>query len=172
MPEQIGDISNLISKSGSRSQSLPKELSRIDILEDRVARLEVALEGVVKELTALRAAVQRKPESPTPKAIPTEVSKTPASEPKPPPKKKRKLVQPWDNPNIRRDLEACRPKILELLRDGAEITKAGCAETLDIDATLAGRTLSYLMTQTKEITMISPPPTQDDPDPKKRFRLK
>lgn len=109
---------------------------------------------------------------PKSKATPKRDGPPSAAQTQPPKKETRKRVEPWDNPEIRKDIETCRPKILALLSNGAEITKQGCAEALGIDASLAGRTLSYMMTVKKEITMISPPPTQDDPDPKKRFRLK
>lgn len=174
MPDPIGNINNLISQKTSPPRS-PKNPSRIEVLEGRVATLESALQTVVKELTSLRAEVQRKPESPKETAPPkTEVSKpSAAAAPSPTtPKAKRKSVQPWDNPETLKALEACRPKILELLSDGTEITKAGCADVLGIDASLAGRTLSYMMTVKKEIEMISPPATEADPDPKKIFRRK
>ena len=140
---------------------------------------------MISELTALREAVQRKPETSTTKppkestATPTDPSakrdaKPPATETetKPPPPKKSKSTRsgPWDDPKVRSELEACRPRILELLKTEKQITKQGCADALGIDPTLAGRTLSYMMTQTNEITMISPKKTPDDPDPKKIFR--
>lgn len=173
MPDPIGNINNLISKKTSPPRSA-KPPSRIEVLEGRVATLESALQTVLEELTALRGSVDRlkppkvSPAPPKPDA-PREASakpleKTKVSKPKP--------KVPWDDPDIRKDLEAVRPRLLELLSDGAETTKQGCAEALNIDASLAGRTLSYMMTQTKEIVMISPPPTEADPDPKKRFRLK
>lgn len=123
------------------------------------------------------------PKEPPPKentATPTDPSakveaKPPATEtqtqPPPPKKSKRTRSGPWDDPDIRKELEACRPRIRALLVEEKEITKAGCAEKLGIDASLAGRTLSYMMTQTNEVRMISPPKTPEDPDPKKRFRL-
>ena len=180
MPEQIGDISNLISKKTSKP---PKPPSRIELLEGRVATLESAVQTVLSELTALRADVEglktatSKPPENT--ATPTETSekrdaKPPPTEtetkPPPPPKSKRTRSGPWDDPEIRQDIEACRPRILELLKTEKEITKQGCADALGIDASLAGRTLSYMMTQTNEIRMISPPKTEADPDPKKIFR--
>ena len=189
MPDQIGDISNLISKSPSKPK--PKPPSRIEVLEGRVATLESALKTVLSELTALRADVERlktataKPPKETPPkentAKNTEPSATPAAKPPPtetetkppsPKKSKRTRSGPWNDPDIRNDIEACRPRILELLVEEKEITKAGCAEKLGIEASLAGRTLSYMMTQRNEITMISPPKNPEDPDPKKIFRLK
>ena len=197
--QQIGDISNLISKKTSKPKPTPP--SRIEQLEDRVATLESTLNKVLSELTALREAVQRKPETsrtdapqgtvprpsetakPPPKentATPTQTSakraaKPPATETEtkpPPPKKgsKRPRSVPWDDPEIKSELEACRPRILELLGEEKQITKQGCADALGIDPALAGRTLSYMMTQTNEVRMISPPKTEDDPDPKKIFR--
>ena len=172
MPENIGNISNLISKKTSKP---PKPPSRIEEVEGRVENLETALRTVLSELTALRSDLERLKTS---TAKPTETSakvdaKPPATETQPPPPKKSQPARsgPWDDPKIRSDLEACRPRILELLKKEKEITKAGCAEKLGIDASLAGRTLSYMMTQTNDIRMISPPKTPEDPDPKKRFRL-
>lgn len=165
MPKHIGDISNLISKPAMKPKKPP---SRIEVLEGRVATLESALKTVLSELTALRADVE---------GLKTSTAKPPATEtapkpPSPPKVSKRPRSTPWDDMEIRLQLEAVRPRILELLSDGEQITKQGCADALNIAATLAGRTLSYMMTQTKEITMISPPKTEDDPDPKKLFRLK
>ena len=173
MPENIGNINNLITQKKSAPRS-PKTPSRIEVVEMRVDALESALQTVVKELTGLRETVERlkppkvSPATPKPDA-PREASAKPreknkVSKPKP------KL--PWDDPDIRSEMEACRPKILELLCDGNETTKQGCADALGIDASLTGRTLSYMMTVKKEIEMISPPATEADPDPKKRFRLK
>ena len=186
--QQIGDISNLISKKTSKPK--PKPPSRIEVLEGRVATLESALQTVLSELTALRSDLERPSETAKPpkETPPKENTATPTQTPakrdgkptgtetetKPPPPKKSKSTRsgPWDDPKIRSDLEACRPRILELLKTEKQITKQGCADALGIDASLAGRTLSYMMTQTNEITMISPPKTPEDPDPKKRFRLK
>lgn len=180
----IGNISNLINKSPSKPK--PKPSSRIELLEGRVATLESALQTVLSELTALRESVDLlKTATATPPkentATPTENSakvdaKPPATETEtkpPPPAKVSKRTpkrSPWDDPDIRKELEACRPQILRLLRAEKEITKQGCADTLGIDASLAGRTLSYMMTQTNEVRMISPPKNPEDPDPKKRFR--
>ena len=170
--QQIGDISNLISP---KKPSVPKKQpSRIEVLEARVATLEAALKTVLEELTALRETVDRM-SHPTPKAKPTPPVESEKSVPKaPPPAKvsKRKTVQPWDDPETLKALEACRPRILELLSDQKETTKQGCADALGINSGLAGRTLSYMMTQTKEIIMIEPPKTEADPEPKKRFRRK
>ena len=177
MSEQIGDISNLISKSTSKPK--PKPPSRIELLEGRVATLESTLKTVLSELTALRESVERlslktatakPPKENT--ATPTETSAKQAAKPPSPPKSKRTRSGTWDDPDIRKELEACRPRIRALLVEEKEITKQGCADALNIAATLAGRTLSYMMTQTNEIEMISPPKTEDDPDPKKIFRLK
>ena len=176
MPDQIGNINNLISPKSSAPN--PKKPSRIEVLEGRVATLESALQKVVKELTALRETIesQRSPkETATPKATAKQEAKSPSEEtPPPPPKKvsKRPASAPWDNKEICQELEACRPRVRALLETQHEITKQGCADALGIAASLAGRTLSYMMTQSNEITMISPPPTENDPDPKKRFRLK
>ena len=164
--QPIGDISNLIKKSTSK----PKKPSRIEVLEGRVATLESALETLIRELTALRADVKSL-RTPTEKAPPKATAK-PTATPKATGKPKRKTFHPWDDPEILKDLEACRPQILQLLSDGKQITKQGCADALSINANLAGRTLSYMMTVKKELQMISPPKTPDDPDPKKRFRLK
>ena len=176
----IGNLSNLIEKKRAKPPTPP---SRIELLEGRVATLEATVNKVLSELTALRADIERKSKTATatpPKentATPTETSekqavKPPATETKPPPPKKSKRTRsgPWDDPEIRKELEACRPRILELLSDGQQITKQGCADALNIAATLAGRTLSYMMTQTHEVRMISPKKNPDDPDPKKRFR--
>ena len=194
MPENIGNISNLIEKKQSKPPTPP---SRIEVVEGRVATLESALKTVLSELTALRADVEglktsrtdapqgnpgfprpsetAKPQKePPPKentAKPTQTSTKRDAKPPPPPKSKRPRSGPWDDPDIRKELEACRPRILELLSDGQQITKQGCADALGIDASLAGRTLSYMMTQTNEVRMISPPKTPEDPDPKKIFRL-
>lgn len=145
----------------------------LESLSRRVGSVESVLATVIEELTDLSEKVLLL-SSPPPKAKAKAKGNQPPGTGKPTPteKPKRKLIQPWDDPEILKDIETCRPKILELLREGAEITKSGCAETLDINASLAGRTLSYMMTQTKEITMISPPATETDPEPKKRFRLK
>ena len=177
MPENIGNINNLISKKGSAPP--PKPPSRIEVLEGRVATLESALQSVVKELTALRETFERQrspKETATPKATAKQEAKSPSDDPQPPPPKKvskrRETSAPWDNPEIREELEACRPRVLALLETQLEMTKQGCADALGIAGSLAGRTLSYMMTQTHEITMISPPKTPEDPDPKKIFRLK
>lgn len=184
MSEQIGDISNLISKSPSKPK--PKPPSRIEVLEGRVATLESALKTVLCELTSLRESVEglRTSTSKPPKENTAKLTasakrdaKLPATEietkPAPPPKvSKRPRSVPWDDPEIKSELEACRPRILELLSSENQITKQGCADALNIAAVLAGRTLSYMMLHTKEITMTSPPKTPDDPDPKKIFRLK
>ena len=184
----IGNISNLVRKPPSK----PPKRSRIEVVEDRVSTLESALKTVLSELTALRADVEglktatAKPQQETPPkentAKPTQTSAKPAVKPpstetetKPaPPQKvsKRPRSGPWDDPEVRQDIEACRPRILELIKTEKEITKQGCADALGIGASLAGRTLSYMMVQTNEITMISPKKTEDDPDPKKIFRLK
>lgn len=177
MSEQIGDISNLISKSTSKPK--PKPPSRIEMLEGRVATLESALKTVLSELTALRADVERlktstakPPKENTASAKRDAKPPATATETKPPPQKKSKRTPsgPWDDKEIRLQLESVRPRILELLETEKQITKQGCADALGIDASLAGRTLSYMMTQRNEITMISPPKTPEDPDPKKRFR--
>lgn len=171
--EHIGDISNLISKppskSGSKSGTVPqKPPSRIEALEGRVASLESALKTVVKELTARRSDVKGlsdAKEKATPKTEakpPSEATQTPPTAKatvkrdgkptvteKPTPKEKptRKLIQPLDNPEILKAIEACRPKRLQLLCDEQEITKAGGAEALGLDASLVGRTLSYMIRQ-------------------------
>lgn len=174
MPDPIGNINNLISKKTSLPRSPKNPPSRIEVVEGRVATLESALKTVLSELTALRETVDRlkppkvSPAPPKPDA-PRDASAKPREKTKVS-KPKQKL--PWDDPDIRQDIEACRPKILELLSDGNETTKQGCADALGIDVSLAGRTLSYMMTVKKEITMISPPATEADPDPKKIFRLK
>jgi len=173
MPENIGNINNLISKKSSAPQ--PKPPSRIEVVERRVDTLEATLKTVLEELTELRETVesQRRPkETATPKETAKQEAKSSSDDTQPPPTKKRKLIQPWDKPEIREAIEACRPRILKLLSDGKETTKQGCAEALGIEASVAGRTLSYMMSVKKEITMISPPVTETDPDPKKRFRLK
>lgn len=169
MPEHIGNITNLITKKTSAPKRSP---SRIEVLEGRVGTLESALETVISELTALRSEVKglSKP-APKAKATPKPTAK-PTASPTGRKTSKRKTFAPWDDPEILKDIEASRPRILELLSDGQQITKQGCAETLGMDLTLAGRTLSYMMTVKKEIVMIEPPKTPDDPDPKKRFRLK
>ena len=172
----IGNISNLIKKPTSKPK--PKQPSRIEVLEGRVATLESALQTVLEELTALRETFERQnppKETATPKATAKQEAKSASSQtPPPPPKKvsKRPASAPWDDKAIREELEACRRRVRALLETQPEITKQGCAKTLGIDASLAGRTLSYMMTQTHEITMISPPATEADPDPKKIFRLK
>ena len=171
MPDPIGNINNLISQKSS-APNPKKPPSRIEVLEGRVETLESALQTVLEELTSLRADVQSKPESPKETATPKTAAKPPSEATPPPPKAKRKSVHPWDDPERLKALEACRPKILELLSDGNETTKQGCAEALGRDASLVGRTLSYMMTVKKEIEMISPPPTAADPDPKKIFRRK
>ena len=191
MTQNIGSIENLIRKKSPSRSPKPKPPSRIELLEDRVATLESTLNKVLSELTALRADVEglktltATPPKETPpkentakhtepsakvdaKPTPTETQ----TQPPPPKTSKRTRSGPWDDPEIRKELEAVRPRILELLSDGQQITKQGCADALNIAATLAGRTLSYMMTQTKEIEMISPPKTPADPDPKKLFRLK
>ena len=152
---------------------MPKhEKITLEALAGRVSTLESALETLISELTALRAEVKRlsKP-APKAKATPKPQEK-PTAAATPPKKEKRKPFAPWDDPEILKAIEASRPRILELLDGEKEITKQGCAEALNIDASLAGRTLSYMMTVKKEIVMIEPPKTPDDPDPKKRFRLK
>ena len=176
MPDPIGNIHNLISKKSSPPP--PKPPSRIEVLEGRVATLESVLQTVLEELTALRETVDRQ-SPPKEKATPKETGKEtrkPPSEDTPPQTKrkvsKRPASAPWDDTAIREELEACRPRVRALLETEPEITKQGCAEALNIDASLAGRTLSYMMSQTKEIEMISPPPTEADPDPKKIFRRK
>ena len=177
MPENIGNINNLISKKTSPPRS-PKPPSRIEVVERRVDTLEATLKTVLEELTALRETVERQnppKEKATPKATGKETRKPPSEDT--PPQTKRKVSKrpasaPWDDKAISEELEACRPRVRALLVEENEITKQGCAEALDIDPSLAGRTLSYMMTQRNEITMISPPATEADPDPKKRFRLK
>lgn len=177
MPDPIGNINNLITRKASAPRD-PKPPSRIEVVEKRVDTLESALQTVFKELTALRETVerQRRPkETATPKETGKHQASSPSEETQPREKtkvSKPKQKLPWDAPDIRKDIEAVRPKILELLSDGNEITKQGCADALNLDASLAGRTLSYMMTVKKEIEMISPPPTEDDPDPKKIFRRK
>ena len=177
MPDQIGNINNLISQKSSAPRS-PKPPSRIEVVERRIDTLESTLKTVVSELTALREILesQRRPkETATPKATAKQEAKSASSQtPPPPPKKvsKRPASAPWDDKAIREELEACRRRVRALLETEKEITKQGCADALGIAASLAGRTLSYMMTQTKEIEMISPPPTENDPDPKKIFRLK
>lgn len=172
MPENIGNINNLITQKGSAPQ--PKPPSRIEVVERRVDSLESALQSVLEELTRLRETFERqrrRKETATPK----DPAKPPSEETRPqtkPKGSKRPTSAPWDDKAIHQELEACRPRVRALLETENEITKQGCADALGIDASLAGRTLSYMMTQTNEITMISPPKTQDDPDPKKIFRLK
>lgn len=187
--ENIGDISNLISKSAPKP---PKAPSRIEVLETRVETLETALKTVVKELTALRAEVKGLSLSKA-KASPKTDAKPPSAEPpKPPPKAtpkpdappdaaatppeknsaKRKHKNLWDDPEILQELQACRQRLLEHLKTVGETTKQGCADALSINPRLAGRTLSYMVTVKKDIQMISPPKTEADPDPKKIFRLK
>ena len=153
--KSLGTLGDIMSDVPSVPKNEPITLAALAV---RVETLESALQMVIEELTALRASVERL-EKPSPKSKAT---------PKPTKPSKRKPFHPWDDPEILKELDACRPRILELLSDEKEITKQGCADVLNIDASLAGRTL----TVKKEIQMISSPPTQDDPNPKKRFCLK
>ncbi len=156
--------------------SVPKNepITLMDVL-GRVETLETALQMLIEELTALRASIERlektppkaKPMQPKPTQPETTAAEKPQTKPTTP-----KSVHPWDDPKILTQLEACRPRILELLSNGEEVTKQGCADTLNSDPALVGRTISYMIAVTKEVQMISPPKTEDNPEPKKRFRLK
>lgn len=173
-------VSDLISQAVSK-----RKHSRIEVLEGRVADIEKGLKIVISEITTLRAELtalrsEKGLRSPKAKATPKTEAKPPPKakppsvetpKPKPPPKAKPPQPAPEIKDDIK-DFEACRLKILDLLRDEKETTKQRCAEALSIDPALAGRTLNYMVAVKKEIKMISPPATQADPDPKKIFRLR
>ena len=196
----IGNISNLIGKKRAKPPQPPSRIEvlegRVVTLESALQTVLSELTALREDIQRLKTSTARNgkvgadavdaetettqttkpPKEKTGK--PTQTSATPAAkptetetEPPPPPQKSKSTRSgPWNDPKIRSDLEACRPQILQLLRKEKEITKQGCADALGIDPTLAGRTLSYMMTETNEVRMISPPKTEDDPDPKKRFR--
>ena len=185
-PKPPSRIEVLEGRVATLESALKTVLSELTALRADVERLKTSRTAAETQffLVARPSETAKPPKEPPPKentATPTQPSakvdaKPPATEtqtkPPPPPKKsKSPRSGPWDDPEIRKELEACRPRILELIETEKEITKAGCAEKLGIDASLAGRTLSYMMTQTNDVRMISPPKTPEDPDPKKRFRL-
>lgn len=169
MTEHMGDISNLISK---RKPAPKKNPSRIEMLESRVATLESGMATLIKELTALRAAVERLEKNPLKENNATPNTKTekpkPAAAP-PPNAAKSKPKQPWDDPQRLSEIESLADRILA--SEIRALTKAETVERFDVDTKLAGQTLAWMVMQ-KMMLMHTPEATEDNPDPKNVFRIK
>lgn len=162
MPENIGNISNLIGKKSSAPK--PKPPSRIEVVERRVDTLEATLKTVVSELTALRSEVQRLRKS--------EAKATDTPKPTAKPQTDRKPSQPWDAPETLKAIKACRLRVLELFQERQEVSRQDCVDALEIPLKLASWTLAFMMQVSKEISLFTCEVTPTDPTPKKVFRLK
>ena len=165
--KSIGTLSDI---AGSRiePEGQQTEIERIIALERRVSTLELLLNDVMHQLDT------QAPQQPSPNPS----ASTPKKK-KPPPKskhkqphqkqKKQKLLQPWENPDRLAEISKLADRILA--SEICEITKAETISQFDVDTKLAGQTLAW-MVKTGKMSIESPEPTEDDPDPKKVFRVK
>lgn len=166
MPEHIGNISSLISKKSPPPKRVP---SRIEILEGRVRTLESALATLIKEVRALRAAVERLEKTP-PKATPQTKPEKPQPAAPPPKTAKSKPKQPWDDPQRLAEISELADRIL-VSSNIESLTKAEVVSHFDVDTKLAGQTLAWMVMK-KTMRMHTPEPTEDNPDPKNVFSAK
>lgn len=152
----IGRLADVVGSRRTDPDAPQTERERITALEKRVATLELLLNDVMHQLDH-------------PQKTQTKTSaSTPPRETKP--KQPQKPKQPWDEPERLAEISALADRILAETRL-ASLTKAETVSRFGVDSKLAGQTLAWLVMKGK-MSMESPEPTQDDPDPKKIFRLK
>ena len=160
----LGTLADVAGSRRTDPDAPATESERITALEKRVATLEGLLNDVMHQLNHPKE-TQTKTSASTPQreTKPKQQSK-PKSKPQPKPK------QPWDDPERLAEISALADRILAETRL-ASLTKAETVARFGVDSKLAGQTLAWLVMKGK-MSMESPEPTQDDPDPKKIFRLK
>ena len=179
----IGTLSDVAGNRATDPDAPQTERQRIEALEKRVTTLELLLNDVMHHLDTPKK-TETKTSASTPqrktKTTPKQNSKpksnpkqktTPKQKTKPKsPKQKQKTKQPWDDPKRLADISALADRILSDPR-GEALTKAETVSHFDVNTKLAGQTLAWLVA-TGKMSMESPAPTPDDPDPKKIFCLK
>ena len=179
--KSIGTLSDVAGNRATDPDAPQTERQRIEALEKRVATLELLLNDVMHHIDN-----PKKTETKTSASTPERKTKTtpkPPSKPKSNPKQKttpkqkpkpkspkQKTPQPWDDPQRLAEISALADRILAET-SLASLTKAETVSRFAVDSKLAGQTLAWLVMKGK-MSMLSPEPTQDDPDPKKTFRLK
>ena len=170
----IGRLADVVGSRRTDPDAPQTERERITALEKRVATLELLLNDVMHQLdhpketqTKTSASTPQRETNPKPKQ-PSKPKSKPQQKHKPKPQQKHK--QSWDDPERLTEISALADRILAET-SLASLTKAETVSRFGVDSKLAGQTLAWLVMKGK-MSMLSPEPTQDDPDPKKIFRLK
>ena len=169
----IGTLADVAGNRSTDPDAPQTERQRIAALEKRVSTLELLLNDVMHHLDNPKK-TETKTSASTPERKTKPKPKQPSKpQPKPKPKSpnpKQKPKQPWDDPQRKNDISALADRILSDPR-GEALTKAEVVSHFDVNTKLAGQTLAWLVMKGK-MSMESPAPTPDDPDPKKIFCLK
>ena len=162
----LGTLADVAGSRRTDPDAPATESERITALEKRVATLEGLLNNVMHQLDTPQK-TQTKTSASTP---PRETKPKPKQQSKPKSKPQPKPKQPWDDPERLAEISALADHILAETRL-ASLTKAETVARFGVDSKLAGQTLAWLVMKGK-MSMESPEPTQDDPDPKKIFSVK
>ena len=170
----IGRLADVVGSRRTDPDAPQTERERITALEKRVATLELLLNDVMHQLdhpqrdsnenVCIHTTTGNQPQ--TQATVETQVEATAKTQAEATQKHK----QSWDDPERLTEISALADRILAET-SLASLTKAETVSRFGVDSKLAGQTLAWLVMKGK-MSMLSPEPTQDDPDPKKIFRLK
>ena len=163
----IGTLADVAGSRATDPDEPQNESQRITALEKRVSTLELLLNDVMHQLDA-----PKKTETKTSASTPQRKTKNTPKQPSKPKSRfpKQKHKHPWDDPQRLAEISALADRILSDTRVGS-LTKAETVDRFAVDSKLAGQTLAWLVMKGK-MSMRTPEPTTDDPDPKNIFTVK